>query len=320
MKKLLLAATAVFLSFAPVADAQEFPSRTVTMVVPFPAGAGANDTNGRFLADKLSKLWGQPVIVENRPGGNTSIGAMVVVRSEPDGHTIMFSSGGYTMQPAVTPLPFDAATDLKPAAMFGIGEYLLVTGPHNDVKDAKDFIELAKQREVGREMIYSGGTAGADLGSVMFMKAAGIEMLRVPYKGTNDALIDLLGGRLDFLVAAVGSQVGNVREGRVRALAVTGPTRSPLLPEVPTLRELGLGAAELPTWWMVFVPKDTPDAVVVKINESVDTVLASEETKTFLASQSVVGKNMKPAELSEIITAELARFKQLAEANGLVEQ
>lgn len=314
MNKLLLAATAVLLSFATLADAQEFPSSTVTMVIPFPAGAGANDTNGRFLADKLSKLWGQPVIVENRPGGNTTIGAMTVVRAEPDGHTMMFSSANYTMQPAVTPLPFDAATDLKPAAMFGIGEYLLVTGPHNDVKDAKDFIELAKQRE----MIYSGGTAGADLGSVMFMQAAGIKMLRVPYKGTSDALRDILGGRLDFLVAAVGSQVPNVRDGRVRALAVTGPNRSPLLPEVPTLRELGLGAAELPTWWMVFVPKDTPDAVVAKINQSVNTVLASEETKAFLATQSVVGKNMKPAELSEIIATELAKFKQLAEANSLV--
>jgi tripartite-type tricarboxylate transporter receptor subunit TctC len=179
MKKLLLSATVVFLSLANLADGQEFPSRMVTMVIPFPPGAGANDTNGRFLADKLSKLWGQPVVVDNRPGGNTTIGAMAVVRSAPDGYTMMFSSANYTMQPAVSPMPFDAATDLKPAAMLGLGEYLLVTGPHNDVKGARDFIELAKQRE----MTYAGGTAGADLGSVIFMQAAGIKMLRVPYKG-----------------------------------------------------------------------------------------------------------------------------------------
>src|SRR5688572_25792886 len=111
MKKLLLAATAAFLGLAGLADAQEFPSRMVTMVIPFPAGAGANDNNGRFLADKLSKLWGQPVVVENRPGGNSTIGAMAVIRSKPDGYTMMFSSANYTMSPAVAPIPFDAATD-----------------------------------------------------------------------------------------------------------------------------------------------------------------------------------------------------------------
>lgn len=315
MKKVLLAATAAVLGFTSLAGAQEFPSKAVTMVIPFPAGAGANDTNGRFLADRLSKLWGEPVVIENRPGGNTTIGAMHVIRSRPDGHTMMFSSANYTMSPAVAPIPFDAATDLKPAAMLGLGEYLLVTGPHNDVKNAKDFVELAKQRQ----MTYSGGTAGADLGSTMFMQAGGIEMKRVPYKGTNDALLDILGGRLDFLVAAVGSQVGNVQEGKVRALAVTGPTRSPLLPDVPTLRELGLEKAELPTWWMLFVPKDTPDAVVTKINESVSTVLGEEDAKTFLAGQSVVGKNLKPEELSTMVRGELTKFKQIAEANGLTQ-
>jgi tripartite-type tricarboxylate transporter receptor subunit TctC len=313
MKKILFLVGAAVMALSSPAKAEEFPSKAVKLVIPFPAGAGANDVVGRFVADKLSKLWNQPVIVENRPGANSTIGAMNVIRSAPDGYTMMFTSANYAMTPAVADIPFDADKDLKPAALVGTGEYLLITGSHTKANTVAEFIEESKTRP----MKYAGGTPGADLSASMFMEAAGIKMKRVPYGGTNDSLIDMLGGRLDFVVAAVGAQVGNIEEGKVKALAVTGPRRSKQLPNVPALRDVGLQAAELPTWWGIFVPAKTPADVVNKINASVDLILQDEDTKAYFDKQSVTPENMKPEAIATMVSSSIARYKELAAKNDL---
>jgi tripartite-type tricarboxylate transporter receptor subunit TctC len=294
------------------APTQHFPDRPVTMVIPFPAGAGANDILGRFMAERLARIWGRPVVVDNRPGANSTIGAMAVIRARPDGHTMMFTSANYTMTPAVADIPFDAKVDLRPAGIIGLGEYLLITGQHMRINNAQDFIAEARKRE----LTYAGGTPGADLAAELFMKAAGVRMLRVPYRGTNDAAIDLLAGRIDFVVAAVGAQVDAIARGDVRAIAVTGANRSPLLPNVPTLREQGLASAELPTWWGIMLPGKTPDAIVAKINADIATVLQEPETRAFFAQQSVVPTSMSPQEMSTLINNEIDKFIKLAEQAG----
>jgi tripartite-type tricarboxylate transporter receptor subunit TctC len=314
MKRILMTVCTVVLALCGQAQAQSFPARNVTMVIPFPAGAGANDVLGRFVAERLQRLWGRAVVVENRPGANATIGAVAVVRARPDGHTMLFTSANYTMTPAVVVnMPFDAAADLKPAAMLGMGEYLLVTGPHANARNVQEFIAEGRRRE----MVYAGGTPGADIAAGLFMQATGIRMLRVPYGGTNTSMIDLLGGRIDFVVAAVGAQVDNIAQGKVIALAVTGANRSAMLPNVPSMREQGFASGELPTWWSILVPSATPDDVVATINASVARVLQEEETQAFFARQSVVPTSMSPPEISALMRREIDQFRELVRTTGL---
>lgn len=317
MKRILMAACAAFLALCGQAAAQSFPNRNVTIVVPFPAGAGANDVLGRFMAERLQRLWGRPVVVENRPGANATIGAVQVVRSRPDGHTMLFTSANYTMTPAVVVnMPFDALADLKPAAMIGMGEYLLITAPHANARNVQEFVAEGRRRELA----YAGGTPGADIAAGLFMQATGVRMLRVPYTGTNSSMADLLGGRIHFVVAAVGAQVDAIALGTVVGLAVTGANRSAMLPNVPSMREQGFASGELPTWWSMLVPSATPDDVVAAIHASVSRVLAEEETRAFFARQSVVPTNLPPAEIAAMMRREVQQFQELVRSTGLQRQ
>jgi len=289
------------------AQAQDYPARPATIVVPY--APGASDVIARFVAEGLSKIWGQAVTVENRAGANGIIGTSYVARSAPDGYTLMFSSGAYTMNPALQPSPnLDPAKDLMAAAIIGTGDYLYVFGAHIPGENAQDFIAAAKKRE----MIWASVGAGAEFGARTFMEGAGITMKRVPYRGSASALSEMLGGRVDFIVANPGALKGQLDSKQVKPIAVTGKKRSGILPNVQTLEEAGVRNANLEAWWAIFAPSKTPQAVIDKINKGVQEVMESPAGKEFMLKNDITGVRLNAKESDDMVQSELARFKALA--------
>ena len=239
------------------------PSRPVRFVVPFPAG-GATDVAARILAERLTETLGQPVVVENRTGSSGNIGTENVVRSAPDGHSLLMgTSGALTVNPLLFPnLGFDPAKDLAPVSLAFTTDNALVVNPNMPAKTVAEFLALARSRPGAFSYGSAGAGSSTHMAAELFRLAAGIQVLHVPYRGSAPALNDTVAGNVQFMVDQLASCIGQVQAGRVRALAVTGPRRSPLLPDVPTMAEAGLPGAENTSWGAVLVPAGTPGAGV----------------------------------------------------------
>ncbi|MBS7701036.1 MULTISPECIES: tripartite tricarboxylate transporter substrate-binding protein [unclassified Chelatococcus] len=311
MKRILgVALFACATLFSGLASAQDFPSKRVTIVIPF-TPAGSNDTIGRYLADGLSKLWGTPVVVENRPGAGSAIGSAHVAQSKPDGYTLLFVSGTFTTNAATQAnLPFDPVKDLKPVGMGALGQMVIVTGSRVPTSNLADLVKAAKTQKV----FY--GTTGVgsstQFAGELLNDVAGIKMEPVHYKGGTDALVDMAGGRLDVYVGTVTQVLSSVTSNKAKPVAIASKTRSKALPDVPTVAEAGFAGAEADIWWGVFAPSGTPDAVVTKINQGINKVMASQEATEFLAKHGAMPAEMSVAEFSDHVTKELAKWRELA--------
>jgi tripartite-type tricarboxylate transporter receptor subunit TctC len=295
-------------------SAQDYPEKTVTVVVPFLAG-GSNDTIARYMAEGLSTLWGQPFVVENRAGGGTAVGAAHVANSEPDGYTILFVSGSYTINASTrTDLPFDPVNDLSAVAIVGLGEIGIVSGPRVKIETIDDLIREAKVQD----LYYA--TAG--IGSQQHFFAAlladtlGIEMTAVPYPGGAEGLVDLLGGRVDLVVGTVSGLLTPIENGAV-PVAVMGEARTPSLPNVPTVAELGYPEATTTTFWAVFVPDGTPPEIIDKLHEGITSQFATPEGVKFLASLDARPSDMSAADAQAHITNEIQHWTELAQKLGI---
>ena len=306
VKTLVLAA-----SLIPVLSAaQAFPTRMVTIVVPFPAG-GSNDTIARHLADNLGKLWKQTVIVENRPGGGSSVGSAYVAKSPPDGHRMVLVSASYTTNAATrTDQPFDPLKDLRPASIVARGHVAVVTGGRVPMATLADLARESKAQPI----FY--GTAG--IGSAQHFNAEllndamGIQMQAVPYKGGQEALVDLAGGRIDVVVGTLGGLLPYIHNGKAKPIAVLSKGRSPSLPNVPTTVESGYPAAVIENYWAIFVPGATPDAVVSKINRDIRTVTNTPESREFLTKMDSEPTDLGPAEVAAHVRKEIDYWTRLA--------
>ena len=295
---------------ASVSSAQEYPSKVVTIVVPFPAG-GSNDTIARHLADSLGKLWKQPVIIDNRPGAGSSIGSVYVARSSPDGYTMVLVSSSYTTNAATrTNQGFDPLKDLKPVSMVARGHNAVVTGTRVPMATLADLVREAKAQTI----FY--GTAGVGsaqhFNGELLTDALGIRMSAIPYKGGQEALADLVGGRIDVIVGALGGLVSTIQSGKGKAIAVLSKARSPLLPNVPTTAEAGYPAAVIDNYWAIFVPAGTPNAIVAKLNRDIKTVTHTSEGREFLRKVDAEPTELSSEEVAGHVTNEIATWTKLA--------
>ena len=267
-------------AFAPAHAQEAFPSRPITLVIPFPAG-GATDVLGRLIGKKLGDKLGQSVVIDNRAGAGTVIGASYVAKAAPDGYTLLLSSGTtFTVNPAVRPrLPYDPVKSFDPIGITGRTGLILLASKSVPVNDVKQFVSAVKAAPDK----YSYGSFGAGTTSQfageMFFHAAGLKIQHVPYKGSAPAMVDLIGGQIPFTVDTVSAALPQLKEGKVKAIAVTTEKRSTLLPQVPSLAESGYPGLNMDTWLALVAPAGLPAAVKTRLEKTLAEVVADPDTR-----------------------------------------
>ncbi len=268
-------------ALAAPALAQEFPNRPVSLIVPSPAGGGT-DFSARLIADPLSAQLGVPVVVENRPGGNGSIGMLHVARARPDGHTLLIGySGGMTGRPAVEGVTdIDTVKDYAPVAQLTDTPQVMMVHPSVPARTLQEFVAYAKTRPGQLNYASSGSGSLHHLGGELLKLRAGIDLVHVPYRGTGETITDLLAGRIQFYMNSPPPVMPLLRDGRLRAIATTGQQRHPALPEVPSLPESGLSDFPVDVWYALYAPAATPRPVLERLNAAVRAVLAQPQVQS----------------------------------------
>lgn len=297
------------------AQEADYPTKPVTIVVPFGPGGG-NDLVARFMADHLAKVWNQPVVVENKPGAGTAIGTAHVAQAAPDGYTLLFVSSTFTTTAAAQAnLPYDAVKDLAPVAMTGKVPQGLVVGPKTPVKSVKELIEASKSKE----LLYATSGPGTinHFTAELFNSVTGVKARPVHYKGGNEALTALMGGEVDMFFSSYLQLEPFVSSGQVTGLMLTGPDKVASTPNVPTAAEAGAAGSEVELWWGMFAPAATPRETVAKINEDVNTIMQLEETQAFLAKNGAKATVLTSAEFTEAVWVELAKWQDIASKSDL---
>lgn len=306
------------LAVAAAAQAQTtYPARTVRIVVPFAAG-GNTDFTGRTIGAKLTEALGQQFVVDNRPGGYTNIGADLVVKSPPDGHTILLASAASAINVAVVAkMPFDLQRDLAPVVLCVKGANVLVMHPSVPAKNLKELIALAKTRPGQLNYGTAGIASSNHMAGELLVHMAGIKINHVPYKGNAPAMTDLIGGHIEMNISGVPVLVPHIKSGRVRAVGIGSLKRFPAIPDVPTFDEQGLKGYEASTWFGMFVPSKTPRDVIVKINAEVGKVLASKDIQDRYMVEGLEPQGRSPEDFAKFVTAEIALYARLAKAANL---
>ncbi len=303
--------------FSGSADAQQgYPDRPIRIVSPYAAG-GSSSTQARLLARKLNEAWGQPVIVEDKPGANTIIGTDLVAKAAPDGYTLLWQSSQHVITPSLFRTPFNVLKDFEPVASFTKTEVLLVVHPSVPAKTLKEFIALAKANP-GTINYGSSGIGGAPhLAAEMFSNLAGVKLLHVPYKGVSQATTDLIGGQVQASFQSPVSSIPHVQSGKLRALAVSGDKRLSALPDVPTFTEAGVPNFDARFWFGIVAPAGTPKGIIDKLSAEIAKVLAMPDVKSFLLGQGLDPYVTTPAQFGTLLSADLAKYENLIKTNNI---
>ena len=312
-----LLAVLVLGSASTLAAAQTYPSKTVRMIAPFAPG-GATDVLARLTAQKLAERWGQSVIVENRPGATGNIGAEAAVRSAPDGYTLLVGGAPHAINMTLyRNLNYDLARDL--VAVNRIASYpgAIVVHPSVPAKSVKELIALAKTRPGDLNFGSPGSGSPNRLSMELFMIMARVKMTHVPYKGGSGQMVtDLVAGHVQLASIGLPPSIEYVKAGRLRALAVTGTKRSPLLPEVPTVSEAGLPGFDVTSWYGVFGPAAVPKEIVARINADVAAILGAPDMRDRLAQLGAEPGSMSTAAFARYVREEIAKWAKVVKASG----
>jgi tripartite-type tricarboxylate transporter receptor subunit TctC len=306
--------------FAPstlrVARAETWPNRPVHLVVPIAAG-GPTDTNARLLADKLSKIWGQQVIVDNKSGAGTNIGSEFVARSDPDGYTLLFGTSSMSANAALyRSLSYNPETDFAPVSLVARFPFFMFVPNSSPAKTVKEFIANANAHD-GKLIMGSPGTgSGPHLAEVLFMQMANIQMTHAPYRGASPAFIDLIPGRIDCYVGS-GELLTYSRSGQARVLASTGAKRSPAAPEVPTISESGVPGYVVESWQAVFAPAKTPPDILRTMNDGVVRALADRGIVDTLAQTAYTVESSSADALKKFLKADTEKWQSVIKSTGL---
>ena len=309
--------TLFFLIFlSTVALAQPYPSRPVRIVVPLSPG-GFADTPARMLAPRLSAQFGRQFFVENRPGAGSTIGADFVAKSEPDGHTLLFTATPHVISAWLyKKLQYDALTSFVPVARVAAGPYVLVVHPDLQASSVAELIAAAKAQPGKIDYASSGNGSAQHLVTALFANAAGIDLSHVPYKGSGQAMQDVLGGRVKVHFAGVPNVINHVRAGKLRALGVTTTQRWPDLPEVPTIAEAGVAGYEATLWLCMLAPAGTPEAIVTRVSAEIGKALQEPEVLRQLRSAGIAPSYLGPQELGAFLRAEHEKWGRVVRATG----
>jgi tripartite-type tricarboxylate transporter receptor subunit TctC len=304
-------AAAVLAASGSAAMAQAWPSKTISIIVPFATG-GTTDAIARTLGQELQKSLGQPVIVENKPGAGATIGADYVAKARPDGYTVLLGAVHHTIATSVyKKLPYDFQRDLAPVSTVAMVPNVLVVNPKIPAKNVKELIALAKQSPGKLSFGSNGNGTGQHLIGAQFNIASGVDILHVPYKGSGPLTIDLLGGQIDMSFDTVTPVLSHIRAGKLRALAVTTIKRSAALPDVPTLDESGVKGFDQGTWFGVLAPVATPKDVVTRLNTEIVKIVNSPDFRKKMADIGAVPIGNSPAEMASQIKTDTERFATL---------
>ena len=298
------------------AQTLNFPSRPVRVIVPVAAG-GPTDIVARLLAEKLSKMWGQQVFIENKGGAGTNLGNEEAARSDPDGHTILFGTASLAVNTSLyRSLNYDPLTDLAPVSLVTQMPYFAFVPNSSPARSMRELIDYAKSHP-GKLTIASPGTGSAPhLAEMLFLQEAGIKMTHVPYRGASPAFADLIPGRIDCYFGS-GTLLSYSRTGQVRVLATTGPKRDAAAPDVPTIAESGVPGYEMTAWQALFAPTKAPPAIIRKISADTNTALADPAIKDTLAKTGYLAAGSSPEELGKLLRSEIAKWSAVIKTLGI---
>jgi tripartite-type tricarboxylate transporter receptor subunit TctC len=312
----VMAALAFAILSAP-APAQDFPTKPVRFIVPNPPG-GASDITARVLAEKLSQRWGQPVVVENKPGAGAIIGTDFVAKAPPDGYTILLVPSSHAFNVNLyKKLPYDSVKDFAALTQTAWTPLVLVVNPSLPVKSVKELIAYAKANPGKLTYASSGSGTSLHLAAEMFKDMAGVDIVHVPYKGSTAAHPDVLSGQVSMIVDTIPAVLPHIKSGKLRPLAVTGTKRSALMPDLPTMAEAGLPGYAASSWGGVLAPAGTPKATIDKLNAEMVAVLKLPEVQERLTGVGLEPASSTPAEFEAFIKAEIAKWSKIIKEAGI---
>jgi tripartite-type tricarboxylate transporter receptor subunit TctC len=317
-RRLVCAIAAALCLAAPVQGfAQAFPTKPITIIVPFPPG-GVTDPVARMVGQRMSESIKQPVIIENKPGASGIIAAEQVKRASADGYTVLMGfTGSHAVNPSLySKLPYDPVKDFQPVTLIISTPHILVVPAESPVKSVADLVALAKTKPGGLTFASQGIGAGGHLLGEMLKAQTKTNLSHVPYKGSAPALQDMLANRVDLFFDAVVTSLPYVREGRLKALAIANKTRSPLLPDVPTMAEAGFPGVEMDQWFGMFVPAGTPQPVVRKLNEEFVRAVRSPDIAKSLADRGLDVVTNTPEEFAAVIRTDTATLGKVVKESG----
>ena len=305
------------LIFCGPAFPQAYPSKPIRFVVPFTPGA-INDLVARTVGQKMSETFGKPVVIENRAGGGTIVGTEIVVRSPPDGYTLLLTSVAHAINPGLHPkLPFDVLRDLTQVTIIGLAPFVLVVNPSLPASSTKELIALAKAKPGHLTYGSSGSGGGAHLAMEMFKSVARIEINHVPYKGAAPAIVDVMGGEIHMTLATMVAVGAHVKSGRLRAIAVSSKRRYSLAPDLPTLAEACCPGYDATPWWGVAVPAATPKPIVAQLNGTITKILRLPEMVERFGSQGVDLVGSTPDAATAHVREQTMRWSKVVKEAGV---
>jgi tripartite-type tricarboxylate transporter receptor subunit TctC len=314
MLRAVLALLLLFVNGA--AWSQAFPARAVRIVVPFATG-GPADIYARFVGAKLQEALGQPFVIEDRPGGGSIVGTDVVAKSPPDGYTLLMMSNTHTVNETLIPKkPFDLMRDLAPISGVNYSDLLMVIHPSVPANNLKEFIELAKSKPGALNYASSGPGTPYHMAGELFKAMAGVDIVHVPHKGSDQARTAILGKQVDMMFDAITTMAANARAGRVKALASSGRTRSPVTPDVPTVSEAGVPGYEATIWLGVMAPAGTPRPILEKLNAEINKVVNAPQVKEAWAKQGAVPMAMTLEQFDKFLREDIVKWAKVVKLSG----
>jgi len=299
------------------ASGQNYPERPVRVVIAFPAG-GTIDTLGRILAQKLTEAWGENVVIENRPGAGGNIGAAAAAKSAPDGYTLHLGAQSLAVNVTLQPSKdFDPITDFDPIMLVATAQDVLLVPPNSPFRSVKELVDYAKAHPAELNYASLGTGTSGHLATVMFSDLAGIKLQHVPYTSVSQAATDVISGRIAVFLPTLGGHIGNVTAGRMRALAVSGPSRAVQLPDVPTFSELGVKFVDETSWYALFAPKGTRRDIIDKINAELERILALPDVREKGVTLGYRYIGGSPEKLAAFLASEIAKWAEVAKSASL---
>jgi tripartite-type tricarboxylate transporter receptor subunit TctC len=310
----------LFAALATQAAAQNYPNKPVHMIISFTPGS-STDIVGRIVIQKLTEMWGQPVVPENRAGAGGSIGSAAVAKADPDGYTLLINSNAHTVNPAIyAKLPYDTLADFTEIAPLAIQPNVLTVRPDGPYKTVADLVNAAKAKPGALNIGHAGIGSGTHLTTEKFIAATGIKIVQVPFKGTPEVITAMFSGNVDAYWAPISAAMGSIKGGKLRPLAVSTPKRNAQLPEVPTPAEAGIKGTESPLWFGLWGPAKMPAELVNKINADVRKALTDASVKERLTNGGNDTMDMSPQEFSKLVREEIDTNKRVLAAAGVKPQ
>ncbi|HLK82782.1 MAG TPA: tripartite tricarboxylate transporter substrate binding protein [Xanthobacteraceae bacterium] len=298
------------------AAAQDYPTRPVRLVIPFPPG-GSNDVVGRLVATHLAERLGKQVVVDNRAGAGGVIGTEVVAKSPADGYTLLVISMAHAVNPWLYKLTYDPIKDFAPVGLLAKGANVLVVHPSLPVNSVKELVALAKQKPGDLQYASAGIGSFQHLGGELFKLMAGVDILHVPFKGGGPAMVDIVGGHTKVGFFSMVQTVPQIKAGKLRALGTGALERSPALPDVPTIAEAGVPGYEAVNWWGIVAPAGTPPAIIDKVNREIEAVQQSPEVQKQFDNEGATPVSMKPADFGAYMVSEMNKWERVVKQGGI---